>query len=141
MSEAADFSNAFMSTTVAPAPQVDAPPNEVLTLRVRLDRTGQVVDVVRYIQEIKDPQFPKTTVAEVQGFPVMLGWACTIQKLQGMTLHELVVDMQSIMHHPLDSRHGLAYVAFSRVRTLEGLHLTSWNDAAIYCDPRLKHLL
>lgn len=46
--------------------------------------------------------------------------------------------MESIARHPDESRHGLAYVAFSRVKSPAGLTILSWNQRALYCSPLLK---
>ena len=49
-------------------------------------------------------------------FPLTLAWAVTIHKCQGLTLSEILIDMT-----PANGkfRPGKAYVAFSRVRTLQ----------------------
>ena len=64
-----------------------------------------------------------------QQFPIFLAWAVTIHKVQGMTLDELVVDM-----HPSKGRFtdGQAYVAFSRVRMYNKLHILN------YCRTQIK---
>ena len=60
-------------------------------------------------------------------FPLTLAWATTIHKVQGLTLNEIVVDMEgSSRFSP-----GQAYVAFSRVKTLAGLYIIQFNARAI----------
>ena len=60
-------------------------------------------------------------------FPLTLAWATTIHKVQGLTLNDIVVDMEgSSRFNP-----GQAYVAFSRVKKLEGLHIINFKASGI----------
>ena len=56
-------------------------------------------------------------------FPLTLAWATTIHKVQGLTLNEIVVDMEG--NHRFSP--GQTYVAFSRVKTLAGSSLNLTN--------------
>lgn len=51
-------------------------------------------------------------------FPLMLSWAITIHKSQGLTLEKAVIDIG-----PKEFSTGLTYVAFSRVRKLKDIIL------------------
>ena len=67
--------------------------------------------------------YKKTCQATRSQFSLTLAWAVTIHKCQGLTLPEIVIDMT-----PAKGRFkpGEAYVAFSRVRTLEKLHIITY---------------
>ena len=62
-------------------------------------------------------------------FPLTLAWAVTIYKCQGLTLPEIVIDMTPTkgMFKP-----GEAYVAFSRVRPIEKLHIINCTQNKIH---------
>ena len=51
-------------------------------------------------------------------FPIVLAWAVTIHKVQGLSLDRAVIDLGSSIF-----AHGQAYVAVSRVKTEEGVLL------------------
>ncbi|KAK3923264.1 ATP-dependent DNA helicase [Frankliniella fusca] len=51
-------------------------------------------------------------------FPLVVAYACTIHKAQGMTLDKVVIDIGSKEFSP-----GLSYVALSRARKIDGLLL------------------
>ena len=78
--------------------------------------------------------FPYTKKTSCQAtrsqFPLTLAWAVTIHKCQGLTLPEVVIDMT-----PAEGRFkpGEAYVAFSRVRTLEKLHIINYTRIKSMC--------
>jgi ATP-dependent exoDNAse (exonuclease V) alpha subunit len=50
-------------------------------------------------------------------FPMQLAWAMTIHKAQGMTLNHVGIDLYNHFAP------GMTYVAISRIKTREGLHL------------------
>ena len=62
-------------------------------------------------------------------FPLFLSWVVSIHKCQGLTVDEIVVDMS---RHKGPYQQGQAYVAFSRVKTLEKLHIIN------YCKKQIK---
>ena len=75
----------------------------------------------------------KTVEVSRTQFPLVLSWASTIHKVQGLTLDNIVVDMKGGKFLP-----GQAYVAFSRVRTLDSLFICNFNPASITAD---KHVV
>ena len=58
--------------------------------------------------------------ATFQQMPLILAWAVTIHKAQGLTLDDVRIDLGRGAFAP-----GQAYVALSRARTIEGLSLTA----------------
>ena len=60
-------------------------------------------------------------------FPLTLAWAVTIHKCQGLTLEKVVVDMKGAKRF----NNGQAYVAFSRVKSMHGLHILNFDESGI----------
>ena len=60
----------------------------------------------------------RTVIGTYRQFPVMLGWAVTIHRSQGLSLDRVHVDLTGGVFST-----GQAYVALSRARTLQGLTL------------------
>lgn len=58
-------------------------------------------------------------------FPLVLAWATTIHKVQGLTLYQ-IVDMKGKVFNA-----GQAYVAFSRLKSIEGLFIKKFNSTSI----------
>ena len=69
--------------------------------------------------------------AERTQFPLKLAYGITIHKSQGMTLDNLVVDCSRIFER------GQAYVAMSRVKTLNGLYLKSFSPDKVMVDEKV----
>ena len=68
-------------------------------------------------------------------FPLTLAWAVTIYKCQGPTLSEIVIDMTPAKGK---FRPGEAYAAFSRVKTLEKLHIINYTQNQIHVSEHVE---
>lgn len=90
-----------------------------------LTRDGQRI-MARYAEwSIED------TVASISQVPLRLAWAITVHKSQGMSLDEAAIDLEKAFEF------GQGYVAISRVRSLDGLHLEGINDKAFQMHPKV----
>ena len=71
----------------------------------------------------KSEKIPSVQIGQV---PLMLAWALTIHKCQGATLDIAEMDLGNRIFEC-----GQTYVALSRVRTLDGLYLKSFDPYKI----------
>jgi len=65
--------------------------------------------------------------------PLILAFACTCHKAQGLTLDCVEANLGDSIFAP-----GQFYTALSRVRSLEGLSLTQVNFDKLTCDPKVR---
>ena len=80
--------------------------------------------------EWKSENFPGIGVKQV---PLILAWAITIHKAQGVTLEMAQIDAGSNIFEC-----GQTYVALSRVKSLEGLYLTAFNPQKIKVNRKVQ---
>ncbi|VFQ78693.1 unnamed protein product [Cuscuta campestris] len=70
-------------------------------------------------------------VATRKQIPLILAWALSVHKSQGMTINSLSTNLNRSFGY------GMVYVALSRVKTLEGLHLSSFDPGKIMVHPKV----
>ena len=64
--------------------------------------------------------------------PLILSWAVTIHKVQGTTLNHAIMDLGNTVFEC-----GQAYVALSRVKSIDGLFLENFNPRKIKVNPKV----
>lgn len=89
-------------------------------------RSGKVITVLPLEWALEDAGKVRAKISQL---PLRLAWAITIHKSQGMSLDAAVIDLNSAFEY------GQGYVALSRVRTLDGLHLLGFNERSLEVNP------
>ena len=85
----------------------------------------------RYSYDEKDARIVQEVAGTFTQFPLMPAWAVTVHKAQGLTLAQVVVDLDRGAFAP-----GQVYVALSRCASLEGLSLRRpLRLHEVRCDP------
>lgn len=103
--------------------------------KVRLIDGGVVTVERKYFTQAVKPG-TTTPAYVVHQIPLQLAWAITIHKAQGLTLDRASIDLG-----PDVFSDGQAYVALSRLRTLQGLSLTKFTKTAIRANPAVVQWL
>lgn len=97
--------------------------NKIENNKIFVKINGRVFDVEPVLWEkwdykLKEGKYEPVVIGTFEQFPIKLAWAATIHKCQGQTFEKAVVDFDTGSF-----THGMTYVALSRVKSLEGLHL------------------
>ena len=72
---------------------------------------------IKYSLDEKTQEIKEEVLGTFVHYPIKLAWAITIHKSQGLTFEKAILDVADAFAP------GQAYVAFSRLRSLEGLIL------------------
>ena len=83
---------------------------------------NQVVPIIPVLTKIKiKPDKPSSPEIQRTQFPLTLAYVCTIHKVQGLTLKNVVISFD-LLKQPFFN-YGQIYVALSRSTALQGLHI------------------
>lgn len=97
------------------------------TVNVRF-LNGTIRQISRHVWREEECGF-NTNIYTRNQIPLVLSWALTIHKCQGLTLDCAMVDLGQSVFSP-----GQAYVALSRVRNLKSLYLLNFIPRSIFPD-------
>ena len=115
--------------------------NDEITVKLL---NGESITVIRHDFEIPEYKFDtkknrlmKSVVSTISQFPLQLAWAITIHKSQGQTYENVIIDLVDGAFTT-----GQAYVAFSRVKSYDGLYLSKrLKSSDIIRDSLIKNYL
>ena len=103
----------------------------------RVNVTPHTWEMFQFVLDKRTQKVDSRTTGTFTQYPFKLAWAVTIHKAQGKTFDKVYIDLSSGTF-----AHGQLYVALSRCRTLEGLHLKRRiNQKDIILDNRVVEFL
>jgi len=136
-----DVSDGLVNGATGIVKEVEVENNTVPHILVHFDRedvgqkasrhTPGLVRVGRYEVKFSVGRHYGAEVTRRQ-FPLVPAWACTIHKVQGISVDEIVVSLNGRFNP------GQAYVALSRVRNFSGLHLLDFSSSKFTCNSKVS---
>ena len=88
----------------------------------RFAQENNAVPIGPFLARIKvRPGKPSSLEVQRTQFPITLAYACTVHKVQGLTLNKVVVSFDLIKQRSFN--YGQIYVALSRATSLQGLNI------------------
>ncbi|XP_071943751.1 uncharacterized protein [Antedon mediterranea] len=97
-----------------------------ISIKVKFDNNEIGIQLIEAFQESIGSKYSR------KQFPLKLAYACTVHKVQGMTMNKASVSLKNTFLP------GQAYVGLSRVTSISGLTIEHFNPNLIYCDPKIK---
>jgi len=97
-------------------------------IAVKFDKIDNIVNIKK---DSASFEVLKSIYYTRKQFPLMLAFAITIHKSQGLSLQTAIVDAGSSTFRP-----GMTYVALSQVTSLTGLHLVAFDRSKVACDQK-----
>ena len=87
------------------------------------------------ISRFNNPRNEDVTKRNIEQFPLRLGWASTVHKVQGLTVKGVVIDLKKF------NQAGQAYTSFTRPTNIDEIFLTDIRDESFFCDERIEHCM
>jgi ATP-dependent DNA helicase PIF1 len=127
------------SVTTAATPICNGSQGVIVRMTETTTSMSPALPVVRFNNGLEMTIHPHTWLSEnipgigVSQIPLILSWAITIHKSQGATLERCIIDIGERVFEA-----GQSYVALSRIKSLQGMSIMSYDVSRIMVNKRVK---
>jgi ATP-dependent DNA helicase PIF1 len=127
------------AVTTSATPICNGSQGVIVRMMPSVTHGGQSLPVVRFNNGLEMTVNYHTWMSEnipgigVSQIPLILSWAITIHKSQGATLERCIIDIGGGVFEA-----GQSYVALSRIKSLEGVSILSYDVSRILVNKRVK---